>query len=167
MGLGAQLGLLGAMAELANFDDLDEAGSSARTDIMTTVTAHRDSAITAAKFNRFIVGELARKAGDEGRVAMDTQRKMKQQQAETHRQYGASLGAASRAQMQRDKQKYDRLREENLLKGLQVREDVSSQKGEALRLRSEWIEYGRKLAEKDAEQRRRIREVCGESSRRV
>ena len=134
---------------------------------MATVTAHRDSAISVSKFNRFIVGELARKTGDEGRNLMASLRKQRASSAETHREYGASLGAASRAQMQRDKQQYDALREANLLKGLSVRDDVVSQKSEAERLRAEWAEYGRRLAEKDAEQRRRIREVCGESSKRV
>ena len=155
------------MAEMANFDALDDQCSSTRSAIMTTVTAHRDSAISVSRFNRFIVGELARKNGDEGRVLMDSLRKQRDHAAETHRQYGASLGAASRAQMQRDKQKYDAMRESNLLKGLQVREDVASQKDEAQRLRTEWVEYGRKLAQKDAEQRRRIREVTGENSKLV
>jgi len=154
--------------ELASFEELDGAScSSSRSAHMTAATAHRDSAISVSKFNRFIVGEMARKTGDEGRSAMGTLRKQRQHAAETHRQYGASLGAASRAQMQRDKQQYDALREGNLLKGLQVRDDVSSQKSEAERLRSEWVEYGRRLAEKDADQRRRIREVCGEGSKRV
>ena len=151
---------------MANFDELDQC-SSTRSSLMVTQTAHRDSSISVSKFNRFIVGEMARKTGDEGRVMMDSLRKQREHAAETHRQYGASLGAASRAQMQRDKQKYDSLREQNLLKGLQVREDVTSQKSEAQRLRTEWIEYGRKLAEKDQEQKRRIREVCGEGSKRV
>lgn len=149
------------------FEGIDDDQSSTRSAYMTTVTAQRDSAISVSKFNRFIVGELARKSGDEGRVMMDSLRKQRESAAETHRQYGASLGAASRAQMQRDKQKCDALRESNLIKGLQVREDVSSQKGEAHRLRQEWVDYGRKLAEKDADQRRRIREVTGENSKAV
>ena len=156
------------MAEMANFDELvDDQCSSTRSAMMPSQTAQRDSFISVSKFNRFIVGELARKNGDEGRVVMESLRKERDHAAETHRQYGASLGAASRAQMQRDKQKYDALREANLLKGMQVREDVVSQKGEAQRLRQEWIDYGRKLAEKDAEQKRRIRDVCGEGSKRV
>ena len=58
---------------------------------------------------------------------------------ESHRQYGASLGAASRAQMQRDKQQYDAMRRENQLKGSLVREDVTAQKSEAARLLKEFF----------------------------
>jgi hypothetical protein len=153
----------------ANLDELNENGScsSSRSAVMTTTEVHRESAVSISKFNRFIVGELARKTGEEGRTITGSLRKQRHAASETHRQYGASLGAASRAQMQRDKQQSDAQREANLQKGLQVRDDVLSQKEEAMRLKDEWVEYGKRLAEKDAEQRRRIRDVCGESSKRV
>ena len=48
-----------------------------------------------------------------------------------------------------------------------MRDEVASQKEEAERLKQEWVDYGRKLAEKDAEQRQKIRNVCGEGSKRV
>ena len=44
---------------------------------------------------------------------------------------------------------------------------MSLAKGGGAAAEAEWVEYGRKLAEKDAEQRRRIREVCGEGGKRV
>ena len=158
-----------AMAEMVDLSaELNEGSTSGSTGMfMPGVYTARDSGISVSRFNRFIVGEIARKTGDDGRTMQDSLRKQREHAAETHREYGSSLGAASRAQMQRDKQKYDALREANLLKGLQVREDVSSQKGEAARLRQEWAEYGRRLAQQDGEQRRRIREVCGEGSKRV
>ena len=157
------------MAEMVDLSaELNESSTSGSTGMfMPGVYTARDSGISVSRFNRFIVGEIARKTGDDGRTMQDSLRKQREHAAETHREYGSSLGAASRAQMQRDKQKYDALREANLLKGLQVREDVSSQKGEAARLRQEWAEYGRRLAQQDGEQRRRIREVCGEGSKRV
>jgi hypothetical protein len=145
----------------------DQGAESSRSVPTGVVSTLRDSSISVSAFNRFIVGEMARKTGDEGRHSMDNLRKQRQHASESHRQYGASLGAASRAQMQRDKQQYDALREANLLKGMTVRDDIASQNSERARLRSEWVEYGRRLADRDAEQRRRIKDVCGEGSKRV
>ena len=134
---------------------------------MTSIHAHRDSDISVSRFNRWVVAERARSLGDDGRTELETLRTQRKSAQESHRQYGASLAAASRAQIQRDRQECDAMRQTNLMRGLSVRDDVLSQKEEAQRLKAEWVEYGRKLAEKDAEQRRKIREVCGEGSRRV
>ena len=82
------------MAEMANFEELDDQCSSSRSALMVSQTATRDSSISVSKFNRFIVGELARKNGDEGRIMVESLRKQRDHAAETHRQYGASLGAA-------------------------------------------------------------------------
>ena len=43
---------------------------------------------------------------------------------DSHRQYGASLAAASRSD-QRDRQQSETLRQTNLHKGMQVRDDVA------------------------------------------
>jgi hypothetical protein len=134
---------------------------------MTSIHAHRDSDISVSKFNRWVVAERSRSIGDDGRTELETLRTQRKSAQESHRQYGASLAAASRAQIQRDRQECDALRQSNLMKGLSVRDDVVSMKEEKERLKSEWVEYGRKLAEKDVEQRRKIRDVCGEGSRRV
>ena len=134
---------------------------------MTSIHAHRDSDISVSRFNRWVVAERARSLGDDGRTELDGGADAAVEGEESHRQYGASLAAASRAQIQRDRQECDAMRQTNLMRGLSVRDDVLSQKEEAQRLKAEWVEYGRKLAEKDAEQRRKIREVCGEGSRRV
>jgi len=156
-------------ADGALFEDLADDGqcSSSRSAMMTTAHAHRDSDISVSKFNKWVVSERARSVGDDGRTELETLRTQRKSAQESHREYGASLAAASRAQIQRDRQQCDSLRESNLMKGLSVRDDVISQKEEAQRLKSEWVDYGRKLAEKDAEQRRKIRDVCGEGSKRV
>ena len=154
------------MAEL--FDEqFDDDRSSTRSALMTSVNATRDSNISVSKFNRWVVGEQNLKSAEEGRKEMAMLKSARGSAQDSHRQYGASLAAASRAQIQRDRQQCESLRQSNLSKGKQVRDDVASQKEEAQRLKQEWVDYGRKLAEKDAEQRRKIREVCGEGSKRV
>lgn len=157
------------LSELGPGSDIldDERTNSARSSIMPTLAAHRDSNVSVSKFNRWIVGERARDSGDQGRAEFDSLRSLRQSAQESHREYGASLGAASRAQMQRDKQQYDATRRLNQYKGSLVRDDVSAQKSEAARLRGEWVDYGRKLAEARMEQRERIRQVTGEGSKRV
>jgi len=157
------------LSELGPGSDIldDERTNSARSSIMPTLAAHRDSNVSVSKFNRWIVGERARDSGDQGRAEFDSLKSLRQSAQESHRQYGASLGAASRAQMQRDKQQYDATRRLNQYKGSLVRDDVSAQKSEAARLRLEWVDYGRQLAEKRMEQRERIRQVTGEGSKRV
>ena len=146
---------------------LDDERSSTRSAFMVSINATRDSNISVSKFNRWVVGEQNLNTAEEGRKEMAMLKAARSSAQDSHRQYGASLAAASRAQIQRDRQQSETLRQTNLHKGMQVRDDVASQKEEAQRLKAEWVEYGRKLAEKDAEQRRRIREVCGEGSKRV
>jgi hypothetical protein len=134
---------------------------------MPTSSAARDSYVSVSKFNRWVVGEQNQGAGDQGRMEQSTLRTQRVNAAESHREYGASLAAASRAQIQRDRQKCDEFRQSNLAKGHAVRDEIASQRDEAQRLKTEWVEYGRKLAEKDADQRRKIKQVCGEGSQRV
>ena len=135
--------------------------------LSTTSTQIRDSTLSVSRFNRWLVSEIKRETGDVIREDNEQLRSQRRAQSEHHRQWGASLGAASRAQMARDKQQYELLRRSNWQKGTQVREDVDAQRGEAVRLRAEWMEHGRRLAEKDQEQRRKIRDVTGEGSKRL
>ena len=157
------------MADAALFDDVaqSDACSSSRSAAMTTAHAHRDSDISVSKFNRWVVLERSRAVGDDGRNQLESLRTQRKSAQESHREYGASLAAASRAQIQRDRQECDAMRQSNLMKGLQVRDDVLAYKEEAQRLRSEWVEYGRKLSDNSAEQKRRIRDSVGEGSKRV
>mmetsp|Transcript_14210 Transcript_14210/g.36853 ORF Transcript_14210/g.36853 Transcript_14210/m.36853 type:complete len:334 (+) Transcript_14210:2-1003(+) len=133
----------------------------------TTVAAARESTLSVSRFNKWLVTEIKRETGDMVREDAEQLRSQRRVANEHHRQWGASLGAASRAQMARDKQQYELLRRSNWQKGTQVREDVGAQKSEAVRLRAEWIEHGRRLAEKDAEQRKKVRDVTGEGSKRL
>jgi len=135
--------------------------------VSTMSAALRESTLSVSRFNRWLVSEIKRETGDGVREDVEQLRTQRRASSEHHREWGASLGAASRAQMARDKQQYELLRRSNWQKGSQVREDVEAQKNETLRLRSEWMEHGRRLAERDQEQRRKIREVTGEGSKRL
>jgi len=148
-------------------DDAFETPQYDASSVTSLVGGARNSDISVSRFNKWLVAEHKRDTGDEVRETVDSLRHERDGLRENHRQYGASLGAASRAQMQRDKQSYQALRRHNWEKGSQIREDVESQKQEMERLRAEWVEHGRRLAEKDQDQRRKIREVCGEGSKRV
>lgn len=133
----------------------------------TSTVAMRASTLSVSRFNRWLVSEIKRETGDTVRQDMEQLRSQRRAASEHHREWGASLGAASRAQMARDKQQYELLRRSNWQKGASVREDVDVQRNEAERLRAEWMEHGRRLAEKDQEQRRRVRNATGEGSKRV
>ena len=127
----------------------------------------RESTLSVSRFNRWLLSEIKQETGGMVREEVEQLRSQRRTVVEHHRQWGASLGAASRAQMARDKQQYELLRRSNWQKGTAVREDVEAQKSEAIRLRAQWMEHGRRLAGKDAEQRKKIREVTGEDSKRL
>jgi hypothetical protein len=158
-----------AAANLFASDDqfLDGENPMGASQVSQQSNVNRDSGISVSRFNKWVVTELKQDVGRDVRLDAQQLRSLRKDAQDSHRQYGASLGAASRAQMLRDKKQYEALRRANWHKGSQVREDVTAQKSEAERLRAEWIEHGRRLAQQDADQRRKIREVCGEGSRRV
>ena len=133
----------------------------------TSSVAIRDSTLSVSRFNRWLLSEIKRQTGDTVRDDMEHLRSQRRAANEHHQQWGASLGAASRAQMARDKQQYELLRRSNWQKGAQVRDDVEAQKSEALRLRAEWMEHGRRLAEKNQEQRGKVREATGDGCKRL
>ena len=133
----------------------------------STGSVTRDSPITASKYNRWLVGEQNRGAGGVVRGEVQELRKDRLTAAERHRQYGASLKNQSRDQLLRDKQQYELTRETNLQKGLRVKAEVMAQKAQEEKQKQEWIAHGKNLAMKDQLQRQKIKQVCGENSKRV
>ena len=149
-----------ADAEAAEIDELT-------TMFSTTSGVTRDSPITAAKYNRWLVGEQNRGTGHVVRTEINELRKDRNMAAEKHREYGSSLKTQSREQMARDKQQYELTREQNLQKGLRVKAEVMAQKAQEDKQKQEWIAHGKNLAMKDQLQRQKIKQVCGENSKRV
>ena len=127
----------------------------------------RDSPITASKYNRWLVGEQNRGAGSIVRSEIEELRRDRNMASEKHREYGNSLKNQSREQLARDKQQYDLKKEENLQKGLRVKAEVMAQKAQEEKQKQEWIAHGKNLAMKDQLQRQKIKQVCGENSKRV
>jgi len=127
----------------------------------------RDSPITASKYNRWLVGEQNRGAGNIVRTEMEELRKDRGMANEKHREYGASLKNQSRQQMARDKQQYDLTKEHKLEQGMRVKMEVKAQKAQEEKQKQEWIAHGKNLALKDQLQRQKIKQVVGENSKRV
>ena len=127
----------------------------------------RDSPITASRYNRWLVGEQNRGAGSVVRHEIQELRNDRLTAAEKHREYGMSLKVQSREQLARDKQQADLTREEKLQKGLRVKAEVMAQKAQEEKQKQEWIAHGKNLAMKDQLQRQKIKQVCGENSKRV
>ena len=127
----------------------------------------RDSPITAAKYNKWLVGEQNRAAGQMVRKEIDSLRKDRMVAAEKHREYGNSLKSQSRDQMDRDISLKDQVKEHNRQRGIRVRDQVAAQKAQEEKQKQEWIAHGRNLAMKDQLQRQKIKQVVGENSKRV
>jgi len=127
----------------------------------------RDSPITASKYNRWLVGEQNRGLGEGVRTEVSGLRQDRVMASEKHREYGASLKEQSRDQLQRDKMQYELHKETNLQKGLRVKQEVLAQKAQEEKQKQEWIAHGKNLAMKDQLQRQKIKQVCGENSKRV
>ena len=149
-----------------HFLDPEGLGGAAAT-ISKATDNNRDSGISVSRFNKWLVSEHKRDTGDLVRDDAQQLRSMRKDARSSHHQYGASLAAASRAQMLRDKQQYEALRRQNWQKGMQVREDLTECRGEKERLKAEWIEHGRRLRVNNTEQRKRIAESVGEGSKRI
>jgi len=127
----------------------------------------RDSPITASKYNRWLVGEQNRSAGLMVSKEVDGLRKSRQEFQQRHAQYGSSLKAQGREQLRRDTQLQEMTREQNLQKGLLVKAEVAAQKAQEDKQKQEWIAHGRSLAQRDMIQKKKIRDVVGENSKRV
>jgi hypothetical protein len=125
----------------------------------------RDSPITAAKYNRWLVGEQNREVGGAVRGEIESLRRDRQNAAGKHREYGKSL--VSRERENHDKISYDQMQRDNLAKGLRVKAEVMAQKAQEAKQKQEWIAHGKNLAMKDQLQRQKIRQVVGENSKRV
>jgi len=151
------------MATTEEANEIDEL----TTMFSTTSGVTRDSPITASKYNRWLVGEQNRGAGSIVRSEVEDLRKDRGMAFEKHREYGNSLKNQSREQMSRDKQQQDLTREHNLEKGLRVKAEVQAQKAQEQKQKQEWIAHGKNLAMKDQLQRQKIKQVCGENSKRV
>uniref|UniRef100_A0A7S2NLE1 Uncharacterized protein n=1 Tax=Haptolina brevifila TaxID=156173 RepID=A0A7S2NLE1_9EUKA len=135
--------------------------------LISTGNSIRESPITASKYNRWLVGEQNRGAGSVVRREVDHLRNARVEFQKRHQDYGASLKEAGREQGRRDKEKVEMNREENLAKGQQVKADVLAQKAQEEKQKQEWIAHGRSLAMRDQMQKKKIRDVVGENSKRV
>ena len=124
----------------------------------------RESSLSVSRFNKWLVSELKRETGRSMRGEQAELRSQRQQHDETHRQWGASLSTAAREQLGRDRQQCELKRRSNLQKGAAVRAEAEAQRKEASRLRAEWAEHGRKLAEAHAHARARARESGGSAA---
>lgn len=127
----------------------------------------RDSPVTASKYNRWLVGEQNRAAGQVVAKEVDNLRKSRNEFQQRHAQYGSSLKEQGREQLRRDKQLQEMTREENLQKGLLIKAEVAAQKAQEDKQKQEWIAHGRSLAMRDQLQKKKIRDVVGENSKRV
>lgn len=147
---------------------MDEAAELAELNYLINSPGNaRDSAITASKFNRWLVGEQNRGTGEAVRGEVDKLRQERLTAQQRHREYGQSLKKQSKEQLTRDKAQYDATRQQNLSKGAQVKAEVAAQKAAELAQKQAWQAHGRSLAQRDAEQRAKIRNVVGEGSKRV
>jgi len=135
--------------------------------LISTGNSIRESPITASKYNRWLVGEQNRGAGGVVRREVDHLRNARVEFQKRHQDYGASLKEAGREQLRRDKEKGEMTREQNLAKGQQVKADVMAQKAQEDKQKQEWIAHGRSLAMRDQMQKKKIRDVVGENSKRV
>lgn len=127
----------------------------------------RDSPITASKYNKWLVGEQNRAAGAVVCGEVENLRKSRAEFQKRHAAYGSSLKEQGREQLRRDKQLQEMTREENLQKGQLVKAEVLAQKAQEDKQKAEWIAHGRSLAMKDQLQKKKIRDVVGENSKRV
>jgi hypothetical protein len=127
----------------------------------------RDSPVTASRYNRWLVGEQNRGAGHGVRTQVEHLRKSRVEFQQRHQQYGASLKEQGREQLRRDKTMGEMTREQKLSKGLQVKAEVAAQNAQADKQKQEWVAHGRSLAMRDQMQKKKIRDVVGENSKRV
>jgi len=150
------------MASAEEQQEIDELNQ-----LISTGNSIRESPITASKYNRWLVGEQNRGAGGMVRNEVNHLRTARIEFQKRHQDYGASLKEAGREQLRRDKEKGEITREENLAKGQQVKADVMAQKAQEEKQKQEWIAHGRSLAMRDQMQKKKIRDVVGENSKRV
>lgn len=127
----------------------------------------RDSPVTASRYNRWLVGEQNRVAGQHVARGVENLRKAKEEFHERHRQYGGSLKQEGQEQLRRDKEVRELNARHNLMKGQQVKFEVQSQKAQEERQKQEWKAHGRSLAVRAMKQKQRIKDVVGENSKRV
>ena len=127
----------------------------------------RESAVTAAKYNKWLCGEQNREVGGTVRTEVNQLKTARRDFQSRHQNYGSSLKEQGREQMRRDKQVTEMVREENLAKGAQVKAEVLAQKAQEEKQKQEWIAHGRSLALRDQMQKKKIRDVVGENSKRV
>lgn len=135
--------------------------------MLSTGGSMRDSSVTASKYNKWLCGEQNR---DHGKMVGKEVQELRANRVDfqkRHMNYGASLRDQGREQLRRDKQLQEMTKEENLQKGMLVKQEVQAQKAQEQKQKQEWVAHGRALAMKDQIQRKKIRDVCGENSKRV
>jgi len=143
------------MAELTHMISANSSGST------------RDSPITASKYNKWLVGEQNRDAGGAVKKEVGQLKTARDDFQKRHQNYGHSLKEQAKEQGRRDKQVVEMVREQNMAKGQQVKAEVLAQKAQEEKQKAEWIAHGRSLAMRDQMQKKKIRDVVGENSKRV
>lgn len=156
--------VFGAQIPMEDFDGETSSLSPSTSGRLLTV---RQSPISAARYNRWVVGEKSRSLGDQVRVEMEVLRSTRQEEDYRHRAKGAYLSQQARIQMVKDREQIDIVREENLEKAHRVRADKVVQKEIERAQKAEWMQRGKSLAIKDQLQRQKIKQVVGENSQRV
>ena len=127
----------------------------------------RTSDVTASRYNRWLLAETNREIGHKLKMEKESNLQNRREIQEQHKKYGNQLYKQSREQMNRDKQIVEMTKQQNLAKGQMVKADVIAQKAQAEKQKQEWQAHGRALANRDQMQKKKIREVVGENSKRV
>jgi len=127
----------------------------------------RQSATTASKYNRWVAGEQNREVAAVLRAEAE---KLKKQQAERKEAFLQGVTARKQEKAQRDskkKQQAERRLQDNLSTGAQVKEKAAALKAAKEKQNEEHMERGRAAADRDEEQRRKIRKVKGDAFKSV
>ena len=134
----------------------------------TPFQGKRDSAITAAKYNKWVVGELNRAIVKDMQRESSELRAMKQRLKEQH------LAWATRRRHEIRRQDHgiagrsatEMVSQQNLAKAMQVKEGMEARRLKQQEERAQWIEHGRRLAFQEKIQRSRSKEAVDANSRR-
>ena len=127
----------------------------------------RQSATTASKYNRWVAGEQNREVAAVLRAEAE---KLKKQQAERKEAFLQGVTARKQEKAQRDskkKQQAERRLQDNLSTGQEVKEKAAALKAAKEKQNEEHMERGRAAADRDEEQRRKIRKVKGDAFKSV
>lgn len=139
-------------------------GITARTD------TKRDSAVTAAKYNKWIVSELNRVVVKDVQRQREELRQLKARLKEEQRQWAVRHHrdpSRRHEQSAAGKSAMESIEQQNMEKAMQVRAEIEARRAKQQAERAAWLEHGRRLAYQDKLQRTRNKEVVGANTKRV